>query len=771
MPMLKPGYAFKPGLLILRSAAGTVWLVLFACCRFLSAQTPVQYLEKPKIWLLNGSASQYAITVNGEAQLVHVWWGPKLPAADYDSGAVGPEANNTGWGENTRYLEFPGWGEWRYLEPALKVRFADGVRDLRLRYASHRIEGDRLTLVLRDAHYPFEVELRYRVLPRFDLIERCAVLSNTGDRPVDLDQALSAVWHLPHLQQWTMSYLAGKWGAETQLRQVNLDQGKFQIESRHGATSHQFNPWFAVSAAGRAGEERGEVWFGALAWSGSWKIAAEVNAAGRLEIAGGIHDFDFSWRLAPGESFVTPVFVGGFSAAGLGAASRQMHAYQIAEVLPRSEASRLRPIIYNSWYATEFNINVDQQIELAKKARDLGVELFVIDDGWFGKRDNDSAGLGDWTPNKTKFPRGLKPLTDAVHGMGMKFGLWVEPEMVNPDSDLYRAHPDWVFNFPNRPRTEQRHQLMLNLARPEAAEHIFRVLDTLLAGNDIDFIKWDMNRHIMEPGWMEAPPERQKEIWVRHALAVYDIIDRLRAKHPHVLWESCSGGGGRADLGILRRADQVWTSDNTDPLDRLLIQDGYSYAYAPKTQVAWVTDNPDSINRRSTPLGFRFHAAMLGTLGVGGNLLGWTDGEAAAARWYIAEYKQIRPLIQEGQLYRLRGPRESVIPVSGGEYGIPPLGGSGNDGLWAFEYVSPDRSSAVVLSFLRSSQLGNDLPAIRLHGLKPDSLYRVESRQPPKAASALGTQTLSGATLMERGLVVRLAGDYQSALLRIDEIR
>lgn len=771
MPMPDRRLALNFSVTALRSACGAAWLALFACCRLLGAETPVEYLEKPKIWLLNGSASQYAITVNDEGQLVHVWWGPRLPAADYNSGAVRPETIDTGWGENPQYLEFPGWGEWRYLEPALKVRFADGVRDLRLRYASHRIEGDQLLFVLRDAHYAFEVQLRYRILPRFDLIERSAVLRNTGDQPVVIDQALSAVWHLPRLQPWTMTYLAGRWGAETQLRQVNLDQGKFQLESRHGATSHQFNPWFAVSASGQAGEEHGEVWFGALAWSGSWKIAAELNAAGRLEIAGGIHDFDFTWHLAPGESFTTPVFVGGFSPAGFGAASRQMHAYQIAEVLPRSAASQLRPVIYNSWYATEFNINVDQQIELAKKARALGVELFVIDDGWFGKRDSDSAGLGDWTPSRTKFPLGLKPLTDAVHGMGMKFGLWVEPEMVNPDSDLYRAHPDWVFHFPNRPRTEQRHQLMLNFARPEAAEHIFRVLDTLLAGNDIDFIKWDMNRHIMEPGWMNAPPVQQKEVWVRHVRAVYDVIDRLRSKHPLVLWESCSGGGGRADLGILSRTDQVWTSDNTDPLDRLLIQDGYTYAYAPKTQVAWITDNPDGVNRRSTPLGFRFHVAMLGTLGVGGDLLEWTPDEAAEAKWYLAEYKQIRPLIQGGQLYRLRGPREFVISVSGDGYGVPPVGGSGNNGLWAFEYVSPDRSSAVLLSFLRSSQLGNDLPAIRLRGLKPEAQYRAESRQPDKASPAIGTQMLSGAALMERGLTLRMTGDYQSALVRIEEVR
>ena len=268
-----------------------------------------------------------------------------------------------------------------------------------------------------------------------------------------------------------------------------------------------------------------------------------------------------------------------------------------------------------------------------------------------------------------------------------------------------------------------------------------------------------MNRHIMEPGWMDAPPAEQKEVWHRHTLAVYDILDRLRAKHPRVLWESCSGGGGRADLGILRRTDQIWTSDNTDPLDRLVIQEGYTYAYAPKTQVAWVTDNPDGINGRATPLSFRFHCAMMGTLGVGGNLVKWTEDETAQTKWFLAEYKQIRPLVQEGQLYRLR-------PAT-----VTPLGGYGDNGFWAYEFLAPDRASAVLFAFLRSSQLGNDLPAIRLRGLDPEARYRVESHQPDGAAKVVTAQTVSGATLMERGVTLRMNGDYRSALVRIERVR
>ena len=723
------------------------------------ADDAVQYLPSKNCWILQGSSSQYAIQAKKTGELLHLWWGPKLDISDYQSGVVSPVQNRSGWGENGQYLEYPGWGEWRYAEPGLKASFPDGVRHLQLRFQSHKIDGNRLIITLKDTHYPFVVELHYRVLPEYDLLERHAIIRNTGDQPIDIDQALSAVWHLPRIQAWDMHYLSGKWGAETQMRKVPLSQGKFQIESRHGATSHELNPWFAVTASQAASENQGEAWFGSLAWSGSWKIASEINAAGRLQISGGIHDFDFKWRLKPGDKLETPMFVGGYSKNGLGSAARQMHRYQLNEILPKESARTLRPIIYNSWYATTFNINVEQQINLAKKAKDLGVELFVIDDGWFGKRDNDRAGLGDWFPSPTKFPQGLTPLISAVHQLGMKFGVWVEPEMVNPDSDLYRAHPDWVFSFPNRPRTEQRNQLILNFAIPEVKEHLFKMLDKLLSENPIDFIKWDMNRHIMEPGWMAAPLEHQKEMWVRHALAVYDILDRLRAKYPNVLWESCSGGGGRADMGILRRTDQIWTSDNTDPIDRLFIQEGFYHAFAPKVQVAWVTDVPEGINHRTTSLSFRYHSAMMGTVGVGGNLLKWVPEEFEQTKWFLAEYKQIRPLVQEGDFYQLQSPRFAST--------YPGPGGLLDNGFWAFEFAAPDQSSAVLFAFLRSSHVLSDLPSIRLMGLDPKAQYRVEARQPDKANLAINTQIMSGSALMERGLSLRLRGDYVSALIRI----
>ena len=317
------------------------------------------------------------------------------------------------------------------------------------------------------------------------------------------------------------------------------------LESRRGNTSHDLNPWFALDEGGKADEDHGRVWFGALGWSGNWKLVVEdTPAAHQVRVTGGYNDFDFSWPLKPGESLSTPPYYGGFSSRGFGEASRQMHRLERDEILPDHAHPHVRPVLYNSWEATTFDVNEPGQKVLAEKAAKLGVELFVMDDGWFGKRNDDHAGLGDWYVNPQKFPQGLQPLIRYVNSLGMDFGLWFEPEMVNPDSDLYRHHPDWAMNFPGRPRSEARNQLVLNMARDDVKEYIFGVLDKMLSENNIKYIKWDMNRHFGEPGWAEVPVAEQKEIWVKYVQNVYEIIDRLRAKHPNLEIESCSGGGG-----------------------------------------------------------------------------------------------------------------------------------------------------------------------------------------------------------------------------------
>ena len=357
---------------------------------------------------------------------------------------------------------------------------------------------------------------------------------------------------------------------------------------------------------------------------------------------------------------------------------------------PEAPHRRLRPVLYNSWEATGFDVNEADQEALAEKAASIGVERFVMDDGWFGQRKDDHAGLGDWYVNPQKFPHGLKPLIDKVHSLGMDFGLWVEPEMVNPDSDLYRKHPDWVLNFPGRPRTEGRHQLVLNLARPDVRAYVYGFLDKLLSENDIAFLKWDYNRNWSEPGWPAAPLAEQKEVYVKYVENLYSILAELREKHPHVEIESCSGGGARVDLGILRYTDEVWPSDNTDPFDRLSIQDGFTYAYSPGLMMAWVTDSPNWMNNRSTSLEYRFLSSMQGSLGIGANLNKWTPEDFATAKKLVAEYKAVRATVQDGALYRL------ISPLGGSEYSVT-------------ESVARDGHEAVVFAFLHSSQQGKPL--------------------------------------------------------------
>ncbi len=690
------------------------------------------------IWILNTRNTAYAFGIDGQGYLEHIYWGAKLPrTADYEAPGVYARWLNV---ERYSHEEFPVWGDYKFNEPALKLRFADGVRAVLLEYASSAVEHgdgvDTLTITLNDPHYPLEVRLTYRVFEAHDLIERSTAVVNTGDDPIDIEQIMSAVWEVPRRDGYTLTTLNGKWGGEFQIQRTDLPMGKQVVERRRGASGFDSNPFFALAPSGETTEQQGEVWFGALAFSGNWKFVVERTAFEQVTVSGGVNDFDFTWRLEAGETFETPVFVGGFTEGGYGEASRLLHAYEIAHVLPPETAQQPRPVVYNSWYVTEFNVNTENQVKAAEIAARLGVEMFVMDDGWFGERNNDRAGLGDWTVNKDKFPDGLAPLIRRIKELGMEFGIWVEPEMVNPDSDLYRAHPDWIYSFPNRPRSLGRNQCVLNVGRADVQAYVVDFLDDLLSSNDVKFVKWDMNRHFSEPGWADAPAGHDREIWVRHTLGVYDILRQVRAKHPGVIFESCSGGGGRVDLGIMRYAEQFWMSDNTDPYDDLLIEEGFTLAHAPLTRMMWVTD-PIHINNRATPLEYRFHLAMMGALGIGADLTQWSAADLEQTAAFVAQYKAIRETVQLGKFYRLRSPRESTLS--------------------AFEFVHPDGHEVIAFAFLSASNFGEQRIALRLQGLEPEANYRIEQLD----------LVLSGTALMKRGIPLAMKGTFVSQMLRL----
>jgi alpha-galactosidase len=593
------------------------------------------------------------------------------------------------------------------------------------------------------------VELQYQADGATGILRRSAQVQNKTPSPLIIEQIASGTWNLPRGTDYRLRYLTGRWAGEWNLHEQLIQPGKTTLESRRGSTGDQNNPWFAIDRKGSNDQDQGDVWFGALAWSGSWQISIEQDQIQQIRVTGGPNSFDFGYCLAPEEHLQSPDFYAGYSHDGIGGASRLLHRFEISNLLPHAPNPMLRPVLYNSWEATEFKVDEAGQEELAEKAASIGVERFVVDDGWFGQRSSDHAGLGDWYVNPVKFPHGLKPLIDKVHSLRMDFGLWVEPEMVNPDSDLYRKHPDWVLNFTGRPRTEERNQLTLNLARPEVRNYVFDVLDKLLNENDIKFLKWDYNRNWSEPGWPAVPPKDQKRVYVAYVENLYSILDQLRAKHPQVEIESCSGGGSRVDLGIMRYTDEVWPSDNTDAFDRLLIQDGFTYAYAPGVMMAWVTDSPTWVNQRKLSLEYRFLSSMQGALGIGANLNNWNQEDFATAKKMVAQYKQIRETVQRGSLYRL------ISPQNGTEQSVT-------------ESVSADQHRAVTFAFLHSSQMLYPFPRIYLRGLKPDAMYRVTALDGRLCADS--PAVASGEFWMQHGVDVDLRGDFQAAAFTLEMV-
>jgi alpha-galactosidase len=714
------------------------------------------WAQTRQVFRLDGGNSTYAFGVNERGELQTLYWGgrlgpiDKIPAADSYMEWASFDSSYT-----TTPQEYAGWGAGLFTEPALKVSFADGNRDLVLHFVQAAPNGAQsLEVVLKDISREVYVTLKYSIDADSGILSRSANIENREKQPIMVEQAAAAQWTLPP-DRYMLSYLTGRWAGEWTLNQEPIHPGARVIESRRGSTGHQANPWFAISRDASqktvgpvvAPEEYGEVWFGALAWSGSWRFTVEVNQLDFVRVTGGFNPFDFRYELNPGEHLETPVFYGGYSDHGLGGASRVLHRFEIANVLPRAPNPKLRPVIYNSWEATEFKVDEPGQVALAEKAASIGVDRFVMDDGWFGQRKTDHAGLGDWYVNPEKFPNGLKPLIDKVRGMGMDFGLWVEPEMVNPDSDLYRKHPDWVLNFPGRPRSEQRNQLVLNLARSDVRDYVEGFLDKLLSENDIAFLKWDYNRNWSEPGWDQVPVDQQQRVYIEYIRNLYAILSDLRKKHPNVDIESCSGGGGRVDLGILHYTDEVWPSDNTDPFDRLSMQDGFSYAYPPQIMMAWVTDSPHWLNGRSTSLTYRMLSSMQGSLGIGANLNHWTAEDFATAKRLIAAYHSVQATIVRGDLYRLISPRD------GSE-------------MSAAESVARDKNQAVVFAFTHSTQEGRGFPLLQLQGLDPDTEYQLTFIEGKGRA---GTPTsASGAWWMHHGVWLDLRGDFQAAVFRLD---
>src|SRR5271170_775474 len=745
-PTSRPGHC----LLLAALCAFSFVLALPACAQS-RPDTParIQYDETAHTFRMDAAGVSYVLGVNQSGELQTLYWGKRLRASDpFPEAHANDGSSAFDLAVNATPQEFAGWGSGLVVVPDLKITFPDGNRDLVLHYVSHAIRDNVLTITLKDISRDVFVYLRYEMDSETGLLARSARVENRTHEPFTLEQVFAATWNLPASSDYQLRYLTGRWAGEWNLQEGALHPGKVVLESRRGSTGVEANPWFAIERGSQPDQDVGDVWFGALGWSGSWQINIETDWANRPRVTGGYTPFDFTYVLTPGQSLETPKFYGGYSNAGIGGASRLLHRFELDSIVPGAPHRRLRPVLYNSWEATGFDVNEAGQEALEEKAASIGVERFVMDDGWFGERKDDHAGLGDWYVNPQKFPRGLKPLIDKARSLGMDFGLWVEPEMVNPNSDLYRKHPDWVLNFPGRPHTEARNQLVLNLARSDVRDYVFHFLDQLLSQNDIAFLKWDYNRNWSEPGWPAVAPEDQKKVYIDYVQNLYSILAELRKKHPKLEIESCSGGGGRVDLGILHYTDEVWTSDNTDPFDRLSMQNGFTYAYTPQIMMAWVTDSPHWLNnKRTTTLAYRMLSSMQGSLGIGANLNYWTAEDFATAKRLIAAYHSVQRTIVRGDLYRLISPR------GGSEFS-------------ATQTVSADKNQSVVFAFANATQEGRGFPLLQLQGLDPNAEYKlswIEGKAWP------GTpESASGASWMRHGLQLDLRGDFQAAAFRLD---
>jgi len=651
--------------------------------------------------------------------------------------------------------EYPQYGTSDFRSPAYQVRLANGTRATELTYRSHRIvpgkpaleglpavyveqdhEAETLELELEDRVSGLVVVLSYTVFAEFDAIARSARLTNGSSEPLQLERALSASVDFPDAA-YDALYLSGAWARERHVQRRRLAPGVTGISSRRGSSSHQQNPFLALLRPD-ATEQQGEVYGFSLVYSGSFTAEAEVEQFGTTRVQIGINPFDFTWKLEPGESFQTPEAVLVYSAEGLGGMSRTYHRLYRTRLCRGQFRDQERPILVNNWEATYFDFNADKIEAIAKAGSELGIELFVLDDGWFGRRDRDNSSLGDWFEDRRKLPDGLADLARRVKDTGLQFGLWFEPEMVSPDSDLYRAHPDWCLHVPDRRRTEARDQLILDMSRSDVRQYLYERLSTIFSTVPITYVKWDMNRNMTEIGSAVSPAERQGEVAHRYMLGLYELLERLTSEFPHILFESCSGGGGRFDPGMLYYMPQTWTSDDTDAAERLKIQYGTSIVYPVSTMGAHVSAVPNHQVERTTPLTFRGDVAMSGNFGYELDLTRFTEEEKETAKRQIAIYKEIRGLVQQGDLYRLQSPFE------------------GNETAWMF--VRPDQNEALLFYFRVLAEPNGPLRSVKLQGLDPAKDYEVVG----------SGEVYGGDRLMNAGLsMASVRGDFSSKMIHL----
>ncbi|MEI3194028.1 MAG: alpha-galactosidase [Lachnospiraceae bacterium] len=727
----------------------------------------VRFDEKKNLFTLQTLDSTYQMKVDDHGVLLHTYYGAAADETDFSyligpedrgfSGQPGDEKKNRTYSMDYYPLEYPVQGNGDFRVKALKAGFEGEVPALDLRFVSYEQgkgkyslpglpalfeaeaeEAETLKITLKDRVEEIYVTLFYGIFEKKNIITRAASIENRSGKNVVLKRALSL--GLDFMEgDMDLIHFYGKHAGERQFERRNLPHGITEISSSRGTSSHHHNP-FVILCDKDTTEDFGNAYGISFIYSGGFRIQMEKDQVDGIRLVCGIDDEEFLWKLAPGESFVTPEAALSYSENGLTALSDQFQKAYHANLIRSPWKDKKRPTLVNNWEATYFGFDAEKLLKIAGEAADLGLDMLVLDDGWFGKRDDDNSGLGDWFVNEKKLGCTMKELVDRVNALGLKFGIWLEPEMVSEDSELYRMHPDWVLQIPGREPNRSRNQLVLDLSRKEVREYMKKFINDTLSCANISYVKWDMNRSVDNVYSAADPALSQGAVRHKYVLGLYEVMEDMLTRHPDLLLEGCSGGGGRFDAGMLYYAPQIWCSDNTDAIERLRIHYGTSFGYPMSSVSAHVSVCPNHQNGRVTPFKTRGICAMQGSFGYELDLSKLSEEDKAEARRQIAVYNENWELFQSGSYYRLNSPME-------------------NHDYTAWSYVSKDQRKAS-LSVIYTDLHGNPKPVrVKLKGLKKDASYDVD-----------GT-VYTGAALMRGGLLIpKPACNYDSYMVCIREI-
>ncbi len=726
----------------------------------------IRFDEQNRSFQLDTKGASYVIGIaDAEGFAGHAYFGKKLGRDDVTylmrtgEGPFTPESNAR---DRLSFLdsfpmEYPCGGVGDFRESAIVVRSAAGHRALQLTYDSHRIfkgkqplEGlpatwgsktdtETLELVLTDRVLGLRAVLSYSIFKGIDAVVRSTKLINESSEPVYIERIMSASMDMDN-REYDKILLTGSWARERRMDRTPVNYGIQGMSSLRGEEGHQTHPFMALLEK-TATEDSGEVYGINLVYSGNFLTLADRNQFDTVRVMTGINPEGFCWKLNPGESFQSPEAVLVYSAEGLSGMTHAFHDLYRQHLIRGQYRDRTRPILINNWEATYFNFNTEKLLDIARQASQLGIEMLVMDDGWFGNRYDDNRALGDWFVNEEKLPGGLSHLVSEVNKLGMKFGIWVEPEMISPDSDLYRAHPDWAIQIPGRTAGLARNQYVLDMSRTEIQDYIFDTIAKVLRSANIEYVKWDMNRPLSDIGSYALAADQQGELFHRYVLGVYRLQERLVSEFPHILLENCSGSGARFDAGMLYYSPQIWCSDDTDAIERLSIQEGTAMIYPLSAMGAHVSDCPNHTVGRVTPFETRGYVALAGTFGYELDVTKIPEEDRSMIPRQVEMYHKYNDLVRTGDYWRIASYQQNHM-------------------YDCWMVVSKEKTEALVTFIQVMGRANAHSRRILLKGLDPKKTYRIEGEE----------RTWLGSTLMQAGILVGgLWGDYKGKLIHIVE--